>query len=60
MKFPPLKMAAVGLGWVTTHRHIPTMEANRQFEIVGVIDRAPAKAATLAKAKGYRRFAQVE
>jgi len=55
-----LKVGAVGLGWVTTHRHLPVMRASDHFDVVGVIDRSPGKAAALAKSSGYRRFAEVD
>lgn len=44
----PLRVAAVGLGWVTVHRHLPAMRGNRAFEIVGVVDRHPGRAQSLA------------
>ena len=35
----PIRFAAVGLGWVTTHRHIPWLRRTPGTELVGVIDR---------------------
>ena len=54
----PLRVAAVGLGWVCTHRHLPVMAADPRFEVVGVIDRAPGRAQALAKQNGYARHAE--
>ena len=34
----PVKVAVVGLGWVALHRHIPAIQRNPAFELVGVID----------------------
>jgi predicted dehydrogenase len=36
---PPIRFAAVGLGWVTTHRHIPWLRRTQGAQLVGVIDR---------------------
>ena len=54
----PVRAAAVGLGWVTRHRHLPVMEASGDFELVGVIDRAPGRAQRVAADRGYRHFSQ--
>ena len=43
-----IRVAAVGLGWVTTHRHIPTMLENPKYELLGVIDRKPGRAKEFA------------
>ena len=50
---PPatVRFAAVGLGWVTTHRHIPWLGRTPGAQLVGVIDRNP-NAST-----AWRRFA---
>jgi scyllo-inositol 2-dehydrogenase (NADP+) len=53
-----IRIAAVGLGWVALHRHLPTMEQSTEFEIVGVIDRASGVAKKIAKARGYDNFAE--
>jgi scyllo-inositol 2-dehydrogenase (NADP+) len=53
-----IRVAAVGLGWVATHRHIPVMERNGDFEIMGVIDRAKGRARDLASRRGYKHFAE--
>jgi scyllo-inositol 2-dehydrogenase (NADP+) len=52
-----IRVAAVGLGWVAQHRHLPVMERNPRFEVVGVIDRDPGRAEAIAKQRGYRRNA---
>jgi len=35
----PIRIASLGMGWVTTHRHLPTILKNPGFELVGLIDR---------------------
>lgn len=58
---PPakLKVATVGLGWVATHRHIPTMLADPRYDVLGVIDRHPGRAETVAAQFGLRLSAEV-
>lgn len=51
-----IKVASVGLGWVTTNRHLVTMGENPKYEIVGVVDRRPGRAEAIAKEKGYSNF----
>lgn len=53
-----LRVAAVGLGWVAQHRHLPVMARTPGYEVVGVIDKAPGRARTLAQKHGYRHFAE--
>ncbi|MGZ4815179.1 MAG: Gfo/Idh/MocA family protein [Terriglobales bacterium] len=53
-----IRVAAVGLGWVATHRHLPVMERSGDFEIVGVIDRAPGQARKLMSQRGYEHYAE--
>lgn len=55
-----LRVASVGLGWVTTNRHLVTMSNNPKYEIVGVIDRRPKRAETLARERGYRHFCETD
>jgi predicted dehydrogenase len=43
-----VRTAVVGAGWVATHRHLPALRANDRFEVLGVIDRHPKRAATAA------------
>jgi scyllo-inositol 2-dehydrogenase (NADP+) len=38
-----LRVAVVGLGWVSTHRHLPWLKRRSDVEVVGVIDHTPAK-----------------
>lgn len=52
------KIAVVGCGWVSQHRHLPVLRASPLFDIVGVIDRKPGRAEAVAKKLGLRRFAQ--
>lgn len=54
----PLRVAAVGLGWVAQHRHLPVMGRSRRFDVVGVIDRAEGRAAAVAGKNGYARHAR--
>jgi predicted dehydrogenase len=51
----PLRVAAVGLGWVTLHRHLPVMRRSPDFELVGVVDRHPGRAAAVAGKLGVPR-----
>jgi predicted dehydrogenase len=51
----PLRVAAVGLGWVTLHRHLPAMRRIRDIEIVGLIDRRPGLARAVAHTEGIAR-----
>ncbi len=55
---PRIKVAAVGLGWVALHRHLPVMDRSAQFEVVGVIDRHAGRAEAVARQRGYRRSAR--
>jgi scyllo-inositol 2-dehydrogenase (NADP+) len=53
-----LRVAAVGLGWVATHRHLPAMQRSGEFEVLGVIDRSPGRARTVMSNRGYRCSAE--
>jgi predicted dehydrogenase len=53
----PIRVAAIGLGWVALHRHLPAMDRNPGFEVVGVIDRAHDRAHSVAERRKYRRSA---
>ncbi|HVM93458.1 MAG TPA: Gfo/Idh/MocA family oxidoreductase [Terriglobales bacterium] len=55
-----LRVAAVGLGWVALNRHLPVMARNHAFEVVGVIDKAPGRAESVARERGYRNFAETD
>lgn len=48
----PLRVAAVGLGWVTLHRHLPAMRSVADIQVVGVVDRRPGHARAVAQAAG--------
>jgi scyllo-inositol 2-dehydrogenase (NADP+) len=43
-----VRVASVGLGWVTTHRHIPALRRCPQARLVGVIDHEPQRAERVA------------
>jgi scyllo-inositol 2-dehydrogenase (NADP+) len=47
-----LAVAAIGLGWVTTNRHIPWLLRNEGVELVGVVDPHPERVE--AAARGHR------
>lgn len=53
-----LRVAAIGLGWVTQNRHLPVMMRQKDIEVVGVIDRHPGRAADVANKLGLRRHAE--
>jgi scyllo-inositol 2-dehydrogenase (NADP+) len=53
-----LRVAAVGLGWVALHRHLPVMERSDDFEVMGVIDRRTGRAQEVSSQRGYPHFAQ--
>lgn len=40
----PIKVAAIGLGWVTCNRHIPAILRSPNLQLVGVVDTCPKKA----------------
>lgn len=44
----PVRIGVVGLGWVGRARHLPTILHDRRFELVGVADRRPGRAASVA------------
>jgi scyllo-inositol 2-dehydrogenase (NADP+) len=47
-----LKVAAIGLGWVTEHRHLPWLSRTAGAELVGVVDPDPVKARRFARGYG--------
>ena len=53
-----VRVAAIGLGWVCQNRHLPAMDRSPRFDVIGVIDRAPGRAAGIAKKRGYRHFSE--
>jgi predicted dehydrogenase len=52
----PLRVAAVGLGWVTLHRHLPAMRRDPAFELVGVVDHHPGRALSVAEKHRVPRY----
>src|SRR5438445_9585513 len=40
----PVRIASIGLGWVTTNRHIPAITRCTEAHLIGVIDHNPIKA----------------
>jgi scyllo-inositol 2-dehydrogenase (NADP+) len=45
----PIRIAAVGLGWVSQNRHLPAIAASRDlYELAGVIDPSPDRARVVA------------
>jgi scyllo-inositol 2-dehydrogenase (NADP+) len=54
----PVKIAVVGCGWVAHQRHLPVMERDARFDVVGVIDRKPGQAEDVALRRGLRHHAQ--
>jgi predicted dehydrogenase len=53
-----VRVAAIGLGWVAQNRHLPVMDRSGGYEVVGVVDRSPGRAADIARRRGYARYAQ--
>jgi predicted dehydrogenase len=45
---PPLRVAAVGVGWVSQNRHLPAIWRRAEYELVGVIDIDAARARAVA------------
>lgn len=52
-----IRVAVIGAGWVGTHRHLPTLQADRRFKVVGVVDRHRERAAAAAGRFGLARVA---
>ncbi len=53
----PIRVAAVGLGWVTLARHIPALRHCADIRLMGVIGRQPGKAAETARRYGLTHHA---
>ena len=53
-------MASFGAGWVTTHRHIPTMRRHGGFEVAAIVDRRPERAQEAAARLDIPRHAAAE
>ena len=58
MPLKKIRVAAVGLGWVALHRHLPVLDRSEEFEVIGVIDHTPGIAKKVADRRGYPRFAE--
>lgn len=43
-----IRVACVGAGWVTAHRHVPALQRSGSFEVVGIVDRHEGRAQRLA------------
>src|SRR6185503_20779079 len=54
----PLRVAAVGLGWVTLHRHLPAMRRTADIKVVGLVDRRPGHAKSVAHGAGIAHHHQ--
>lgn len=44
-----LRIAVIGAGWVTTHRHIPSLRAPPDVEMVGIVDRYEGRAQEVSR-----------
>lgn len=51
-----LNVAAVGVGWASTNRHLVSMADSPKFDVLGAIDCFPGRAASVAKDHGYSHF----
>lgn len=56
----PIRVAAFGAGWVTTHRHVPAMRRHGGFEVVAIVDRHGDRAREAAARLGLPRGVQAE
>jgi scyllo-inositol 2-dehydrogenase (NADP+) len=54
---PPLRVAALGLGWVTTHRHIPWLLRHPGIRLTGVVDHRAERVEPVARRLGVGRSA---
>lgn len=54
----PVRVACFGAGWVTTHRHIPTMREHGGFDVNALVDRRLERARDEAARLGIARHAQ--
>jgi len=53
-----INVACIGLGWVSTARHIPAISRNPNLNLVGVVDRRPGRAAKVANELGIRKYSE--
>ncbi len=54
----PIRVAAVGLGWVTLQRHIPAILKEPAFRLAGVVSRRPSIASETARRLGIESGAE--
>src|SRR4051794_1218790 len=54
----PVRVAAVGLGWVCQNRHLPVMGRSADYQVVGVIDRTEGRAREIAQRNSYEFHSQ--
>lgn len=52
-----LKVAVVGAGWVSTHRHLPSLQRSGDADVVGIIDRHADRAREAAERFKLPQFA---
>ena len=50
----PIRIGIVGLGWVSTHRHIPALLKSHRFRLIGVADRNAELAQAWARKLGVK------
>ncbi len=53
-----IKIALVGLGWVGQARHIPAIRRNSKYQLVGVLDHRPGRAAEVANRLGLAHHSE--
>ena len=53
-----LRIAVIGAGWVSLHRHVPAIRSQPNVEIVGIIDHKPGRAKQAARAHRIPLFAE--
>lgn len=55
-----IRIACIGLGWVSLHRHVPSIKRHPEFQLVGAIDSHPGHAAAIARQYNLKRFAETD
>jgi len=58
MQNKTIKIAAIGLGWVSCNRHIPAIQNNPDFQLVGVIDPKENHAKNIAQKLNLPHYAK--
>lgn len=53
-----IRMAIIGAGWVSLHRHVPAIRSQPNTEIVGIIDRKPGRAKQAAAEHKLPNYAE--